>query len=157
MRKCVFTAVGRTAWHIDGSFQPSLFPYFLYHMVCVPLKADTVIAPLDYIVEDLPSAKRNEWEILWIIIIIIIVELDQFNFLYIHILLHKRMWTSNMGILYCFVLFCVFCIVLYVLYCFVCFQSFWTPAVVFETYKECAINKASMCLRTNEKSSQLQM
>jgi len=60
-------------------------------MVCVPLKADTVIAPLDYIVEDLPSAKRNEWEILWIIIIIIIVELDQFNFLYIHILLHKRM------------------------------------------------------------------
>ena len=29
--------------------------------------------------------------------------------------------------------------------------------IVVETYKECAINKASMFLRTNEKSSQLQM
>jgi hypothetical protein len=55
--------------------------------------------------------------------------------------LHKRRWTWKIGFLYCFV----------------CFQSFWTTAVVFETHKECAINKASFFLRTNEKSSQLPM
>lgn len=59
------TGVGRTGWHIDGSFQPAPFAYSLYHMVSVPLKGDTVFAPLTEIVENLPSAKRNEWERLW--------------------------------------------------------------------------------------------
>jgi len=65
LREYVFTVVGRTAWHIDGSFQPSPFPYYLYHMVCVPLKGDTVFAPLTETVENLTSVKRNEWESLW--------------------------------------------------------------------------------------------
>ena len=62
MREYVFTRVGRTGWHIDGSFQPAPFAYSLYHMVCVPLKGDTVFAPLNEIVDNLPSEKRNEWE-----------------------------------------------------------------------------------------------
>jgi alpha-ketoglutarate-dependent taurine dioxygenase len=65
MRENVFTAVGRTGWHIDGSFQPAPFTYSLYHMVSVPLNGDTVFALLNEIVENLPSAKRNEWERLW--------------------------------------------------------------------------------------------
>lgn len=65
MGEYVFTGVGRTGWHIDGSFQAAPFAYSLYHMVCVPLKGDTVFAPLNEIVENLPCAKRNEWERLW--------------------------------------------------------------------------------------------
>lgn len=62
MNDCVITGVGRTGWHIDGSFQPAPFAYSLYHMVSVPLKGDTVFAPLNEVVENLPSAKRKEWE-----------------------------------------------------------------------------------------------
>jgi len=65
MKEYVFIPVGRTEWHIDGSFQPGPFPYSLYHMVCVPLKGDIVFAPLNEIVDNLPSEKRNEWERLW--------------------------------------------------------------------------------------------
>jgi len=35
------TQVGRTGWHIDGSFQPEPFAYSLYHIVNVPEKGDT--------------------------------------------------------------------------------------------------------------------
>ena len=35
------TGVGRTGWHIDGSFQPAPFAYSLYHMYHVPKKGDT--------------------------------------------------------------------------------------------------------------------
>jgi alpha-ketoglutarate-dependent taurine dioxygenase len=65
MRENVFTAVGRTGWHIDGSFQPASFPYSLYHMASVPLKSDTVFASLNEIVDNFPPDKRNKWEILW--------------------------------------------------------------------------------------------
>jgi alpha-ketoglutarate-dependent taurine dioxygenase len=34
-------------------------------MVSIPQKGDTVFAPLNEIVESLPSAKRKEWERLW--------------------------------------------------------------------------------------------
>lgn len=33
--------VGRTGWHIDGSFQPAPFAYSLYHIVKVPEQGDT--------------------------------------------------------------------------------------------------------------------
>ena len=33
--------VGRTGWHIDGSFQPAPFSYSLYYMHCVPKQGDT--------------------------------------------------------------------------------------------------------------------
>jgi len=42
----------------------------------------------------------------------VIDELDQFILWYIHILLHKRRWTSKLGILYCF-----------------CVHSSWTSAI----------------------------
>ena len=35
------TQVGRTGWHIDGSFQPAPFAYSIYHIVSVPKKGDT--------------------------------------------------------------------------------------------------------------------
>ena len=35
------TGVGRTGWHIDGSFQPAPFSYSLYHMMHVPKNGDT--------------------------------------------------------------------------------------------------------------------
>ena len=35
------TQVGRTGWHIDGSFQPAPFAYSIYHIVNVPDKGDT--------------------------------------------------------------------------------------------------------------------
>ena len=37
------TGVGRTGWHIDGSFQSSPFGYSLYHIVSVPSRGDTGI------------------------------------------------------------------------------------------------------------------
>ena len=33
--------VGRTGWHVDGSFQPAPFAYSLYHTVVVPCEGDT--------------------------------------------------------------------------------------------------------------------
>jgi len=57
--------VGRTGRQIDESFQPAHFAYSLYHTVSVPLKGDTVFAPLNETVRNLPSAKKNEWERLW--------------------------------------------------------------------------------------------
>jgi len=65
MTEYVFTAVGHTGWHIDGSFQPVPFAYSLYHMVSVQLKGDTVFAPLNEIVDNLPSETRNECETVW--------------------------------------------------------------------------------------------
>ncbi|XP_069705019.1 alpha-ketoglutarate-dependent taurine dioxygenase-like isoform X2 [Periplaneta americana] len=61
------TGVGRTGWHIDGSFQPAPFAYSLYHMVSIPRTGDTVFAPLNEIVEGLAPAKRREWERLWML------------------------------------------------------------------------------------------
>jgi alpha-ketoglutarate-dependent taurine dioxygenase len=65
MTEYVFTSVVRTGWHIDGSFLPAPLTLSLYHTVCVPLKGDTVFAPLDEIVQNLQFAKRNGWERLW--------------------------------------------------------------------------------------------
>ena len=39
--ECGCTGVGRTGWHIDGSFQSSPFGYSLYHIVSVPTSGDT--------------------------------------------------------------------------------------------------------------------
>ena len=65
MIEYVFTGVGRTVWHVGGSFQPAPFAYSLYHMVSIPLKGGTVFAPLNETVKNLPSAKRNKWQRLW--------------------------------------------------------------------------------------------
>ncbi|XP_022206006.2 putative dioxygenase Mb0100 [Nilaparvata lugens] len=59
------TGVGRTGWHIDGSFQPAPFSYSLYHMVSVPKRGATAFAPLTEIVESLPKETFNKWDRLW--------------------------------------------------------------------------------------------
>uniref|UniRef100_A0A0A9XNV9 Alpha-ketoglutarate-dependent sulfonate dioxygenase n=1 Tax=Lygus hesperus TaxID=30085 RepID=A0A0A9XNV9_LYGHE len=61
------TGVGRTGWHIDGSFQDAPFSYSLYHMVSVPKKGATSFAPLTEIIEGLPKAKREEWDRIWMV------------------------------------------------------------------------------------------
>ena len=56
------TGVGRTGWHIDGSFQVAPFSYSLYHIVSVPSDGDTVFAPLHEIIHSLPDEQRARWE-----------------------------------------------------------------------------------------------
>jgi len=102
MREYVFTAVGHTGWHIDGSFQPGPFAYSLYHTVSVPLNSDTVFAPLNEIVENLPPAKRNKWERLWMMTDRRTGPIDPL--IYPHPITQKKV-SFLLGILYCF--FCV--------------------------------------------------
>ncbi|XP_045611748.2 alpha-ketoglutarate-dependent 2,4-dichlorophenoxyacetate dioxygenase isoform X1 [Procambarus clarkii] len=61
------TNVGRTGWHIDGSFQEAPFAYSLYHMVHVPTNGPTVFCPLTEIIEELPRDQRIRWERLYMI------------------------------------------------------------------------------------------
>lgn len=61
------TNVGRTGWHIDGSFQPAPFAYSIYHIIETPKKGDTVFAPLNELVLQLTEEKRSRWEMLWMV------------------------------------------------------------------------------------------
>lgn len=61
------TNVGRTGWHIDGSFQPAPFAYSLYHIVSVPDKGNTVFFPLNELIMALPEEKLYRWERLWMV------------------------------------------------------------------------------------------
>ncbi|XP_014665311.1 PREDICTED: pentalenolactone F synthase-like isoform X2 [Priapulus caudatus] len=57
------TGVGRTGWHIDGSFQPAPFAYALYHMVSVPQNGgNTVFVNLSALIESLGKERRKRWE-----------------------------------------------------------------------------------------------
>ncbi|KAG0723166.1 hypothetical protein GWK47_043147 [Chionoecetes opilio] len=56
------TNVGRTGWHIDGSFQALPFGYALYHMVSVPKNGPTMFCPLTEIIEQLSHEQRVKWE-----------------------------------------------------------------------------------------------
>ena len=42
------TGVGRTGWHVDGSFQPAPFSYSLYHIHSVPSSGDTGMCTIFY-------------------------------------------------------------------------------------------------------------
>lgn len=57
--------VGRTGWHIDGTFQPAPYAYSLYYMASVPKNGATVFAPLTEIIEGLSPEKYAEWDRLW--------------------------------------------------------------------------------------------
>ncbi|PVD23798.1 hypothetical protein C0Q70_17072 [Pomacea canaliculata] len=59
------TNVGRTGWHIDGSFMEKPFSYALYHMVAVPKNGNTAFVPLKELVESLSEETRVQWERLW--------------------------------------------------------------------------------------------
>lgn len=57
--------VGRTGWHIDGTFQKAPYAYSLYYMASVPKQGATVFAPLTEIIEGLSPEKYAEWDRLW--------------------------------------------------------------------------------------------
>jgi len=59
------TGVGRTGWHIDGSFQEAPFTHSLYHIIETPRKGGTTFCPLTEIVEGLTSERRSYWDRLW--------------------------------------------------------------------------------------------
>ena len=59
------TNVGRTGWHIDGSFQEKPFSHSIYHIIECPKEGDTVFASLTEIIERLDKKKREHWENLW--------------------------------------------------------------------------------------------
>ena len=61
------TNVGRTGWHIDGSFQECPFSHSLYHIISVPSQSATVFAPLTDIIEQLTDDKREFWNRLWMV------------------------------------------------------------------------------------------
>ncbi|XP_071117943.1 (R)-phenoxypropionate/alpha-ketoglutarate-dioxygenase-like [Haliotis cracherodii] len=59
--------VGRTGWHIDGSFMRAPFSFSIYHMVAVPKMGNTDFVPLKELVESLSSETRQRWERLWMV------------------------------------------------------------------------------------------
>ncbi|XP_067119174.1 alpha-ketoglutarate-dependent taurine dioxygenase-like [Centruroides vittatus] len=61
------TNVGRTGWHIDGSFMRNPFSYSLYHIVSVPKLGNTVFLPLTELIEGLTCPQRQRWERLWMV------------------------------------------------------------------------------------------
>jgi taurine dioxygenase len=57
------TGVGRTGWHVDGSFQCAPFAHALYHIVaCTPRTGVTAFAPLDEVLAAVPPEARARWE-----------------------------------------------------------------------------------------------
>ncbi|CAG2202619.1 unnamed protein product [Mytilus edulis] len=61
------THVGRTGWHIDGSFMRKPFGYSLYYMFSVPLKGDTAFVPLNDLINSLAPEVAARWERLWMV------------------------------------------------------------------------------------------
>lgn len=59
------TNVGRTGWHIDGSFMEKPFSFALYHMVEVPKIGNTAFVSLAELLESLSPETRARWERLW--------------------------------------------------------------------------------------------
>ncbi|KAK7100497.1 hypothetical protein V1264_023443 [Littorina saxatilis] len=57
--------VGRSGWHIDGSFMEKPFSFAIYHMVSVPKIGNTAFVPLKELVESLSPETRARWERLW--------------------------------------------------------------------------------------------
>lgn len=54
--------VGRSGWHIDGSFQTMPFQIQTMHFWSVSQSGSTLFSPLHELVESLPSAQRAEWD-----------------------------------------------------------------------------------------------
>lgn len=59
------TGVGRTGWHIDGSFMDCPYQISLYHMHAVPKKGPTTFLPLADVIGRMPPEQRAKWERLW--------------------------------------------------------------------------------------------
>ena len=56
------TGVGRTGWHVDGSFQPSPFSHALYHIWSCPSQGETAFLPLEEFHLGLEEGFRNRLE-----------------------------------------------------------------------------------------------
>ncbi|KAL4132736.1 hypothetical protein QTP88_009844 [Uroleucon formosanum] len=61
------TNVGRSGWHIDGTFQPAPFSYSLYHMESVPKKGHTLFIPLTELIESLDKDTYDIWNKAWMV------------------------------------------------------------------------------------------
>ena len=59
--------VGRTGWHVDGSFQAAPFSHALYHIWECPSAGDTLFVPLHELLAGLPPEQRRRWERLWML------------------------------------------------------------------------------------------
>ncbi|XP_050420728.1 putative dioxygenase Mb0100 isoform X2 [Adelges cooleyi] len=59
------TGVGRSGWHIDGTFQPAPFAYSLYHMASVPKEGATLFVPLTELIESLDKKTYEWWNQAW--------------------------------------------------------------------------------------------
>ncbi|CAI8005915.1 (R)-phenoxypropionate/alpha-ketoglutarate-dioxygenase [Geodia barretti] len=59
--------VGRTGWHIDGSFQECPYSHSIYHIISVPSRGDTVFTPLHEVVESLTDEQHSRWDRLYMV------------------------------------------------------------------------------------------
>jgi taurine dioxygenase len=59
--------VGRTGWHVDGSFCAAPFSYSIYHIVAAPRDGATAFVPLRELVEAAAPATRARWERAWMV------------------------------------------------------------------------------------------
>ncbi|GAB1610726.1 uncharacterized protein LOC115223680 [Argonauta hians] len=59
--------VGRTGWHIDGSFMQQPFKFSLYYIATAPMKGGTAFVSLLDIIESLSEEKRQQWDKLWMV------------------------------------------------------------------------------------------
>jgi taurine dioxygenase len=59
------TNVGRTGWHIDGSFQEKPFSHSIYHIIDCPSDGATVFANLNELIECLDEEKKTLWDRLY--------------------------------------------------------------------------------------------
>jgi len=66
-RKEGCTNVGRTGWHIDGSFQEKPFSNSVMHIINVPKLGATRFLPLTELLESVPDQKRQLWDRLWMV------------------------------------------------------------------------------------------
>eukprot|EP00294_Goniomonas_avonlea_P007060 CAMPEP_0114547268 /NCGR_PEP_ID=MMETSP0114-20121206/4375_1 /TAXON_ID=31324 /ORGANISM="Goniomonas sp, Strain m" /LENGTH=248 /DNA_ID=CAMNT_0001731815 /DNA_START=81 /DNA_END=823 /DNA_ORIENTATION=- len=61
------TGVGRTGWHIDGTFLPHPFKIQTMHFWSVSEGGNTAFSPLEELIASLPEDTRREWDRLWFV------------------------------------------------------------------------------------------
>lgn len=59
------THVGRTGWHIDGSFMQMPFSHSLYHIISTPICSSTSFVSLSDVIKRLGKDRRQFWNRLW--------------------------------------------------------------------------------------------
>merc|ERR1711998_130185 len=59
--------VGRSGWHIDGSFMPRPFKVQTMHFWAVNKGGSTLFAPLNELLLGLPESTRQLWDRLWFV------------------------------------------------------------------------------------------